>query len=95
LVGGEPGRKLDAGEEAAIIIASEIKAHLLLIDDRAGAAAARRYGFRVAGTIGVLGMAGERGLLNLAKAFDLLKRTNFHFRQEIMDQFLAESKKTL
>jgi len=54
-------RRLDAGEGAAIILAVELHADLLLMGDRDGVIAAR------------------------------LKRTSFHYRQEIMDQFLDES----
>jgi predicted nucleic acid-binding protein len=81
---------LDDGERAAIALAMEIHADLLLIDERRGAKAARGKGFRVAGTLAVLGMAARRDLLNLADAFDRLKRTSFHYSQEILDQFLAE-----
>jgi predicted nucleic acid-binding protein len=84
-------KRLDVGERAAITLAVELHADLLLMDDREGVFAARRKGFRVAGTLGVLSMAARRNLLNLADAFERLKRTNFHFRQEIMDQFLEES----
>jgi predicted nucleic acid-binding protein len=81
---------LDAGEEAAILLALEIHADLLLIDDREGVAAARRRGLKVAGTLGVLGMGASRGLLNLAEAFDRLKQTNFYYRQEMLDQLLKQ-----
>jgi predicted nucleic acid-binding protein len=82
--------RLDAGEGAAIVLAVEFDADMLLMDDREGVIAALRKGFRVAGTLGVLSMASRHGLLNLADAFDRLKRTNFHYRQELMDQFLGE-----
>ena len=38
----------------------------------------------------ILGMAARRGLLSLPDAIDRLKQTSFHYRQEILDQFLAE-----
>lgn len=82
--------RLDAGEEAAIVLAIELRADLLLMDDREGVIAARAKGFRVAGTLGILSMAARRGFLDLADAFERLKGTNFHYRQEIMDQFLSE-----
>ena len=44
------------------------------------------------GTLGVLGLAGNRGLINLAEAFDLIKRTNFRYPQAVMDEFLDEEK---
>ncbi len=46
--------RLDAGEAAAINLAVELHVDLLLMDDREGVMAARRMGFRVAGTLGVL-----------------------------------------
>jgi predicted nucleic acid-binding protein len=83
-------RRLGAGEGAAIILAVELHADLLPMGDREGLIAARSKGFRVAGTLGVLSMAARRDLLNLADAFERLKQTSFHYRQEIMDQFLNE-----
>lgn len=81
---------LDAREKAAIELAMEVQADLLLMDERRGARTARNKGFRVAGTLAILSMAARRDLLSLADAFDRLKRTSFHYRREIMDQFLAE-----
>jgi predicted nucleic acid-binding protein len=81
---------LDAGEGAAIALAIELHADLLLMDDDEGVIAARGKGLVVTGTLGVLSRAAQRHLLNLADAFDRLKRTNFRFRQEIMDKFLKE-----
>jgi len=82
--------ELGAAESAAITLAIEFHADLLLMDDRRGVKAALNKGFRVAGTLGILGMAARHDLLNLAGAFDRLKRTSFHHRQEILDQFLSE-----
>jgi predicted nucleic acid-binding protein len=83
-------RPLDAGERAAIILALSIHADLVLIDERKGTQAAIAHGLDVTGTLGILQRAARRGLLNLADAFDRLKRTNFRYRQEIMDKFLNE-----
>ena len=82
--------KLDAGEEDAIALAVELHADMILMDDRDGVRVARSKGFRVAGTLGILAMASTHGLLNLAEAFDRIKRTSFHYQQHIMDQFLAD-----
>jgi len=83
-------RPLDAGERAAIILALSIHADLVLIDDRKGTQAAIDSGLDVTGTLGILQRAARRGLLNLADAFDRLKRTNFRYRQETMDKLLNE-----
>ena len=83
--------KLDTGEEDAIALAIELHADLILMDDRDGILVARSKGFRVAGTLGILAMAAAHGLLNLAEAFDHIKRTSFYYQQEVMDQFLNEA----
>jgi len=69
---------------------SGLMAELLLMDDDEGVTAARAKGLTVTGRLGVLSRAAQRHLLDLADAFDRVKRTNFRFRQEIMDGFLRE-----
>ncbi len=36
-------------------------------------------------------MAAEHRLINLADAFESIKRTSFHYQQETMDKLLAET----
>jgi predicted nucleic acid-binding protein len=81
---------LDQGERAAIALAVANDADLLLMDDREGVVVARNKGFAVTGTLGVLSLAARRGLVNLSDSFALLKRTNFRYRQGILDEILAE-----
>ena len=64
---------------------------LLVMDDRRGVIAALERGLNVTGTLGLLARAAKHGILNLAEAFDKLKRTNFRYRQEIMDALLNEA----
>ena len=66
----------------------------ILMDYRDGILVARSKGFRVSGTLGILAMAAAHGLLSLAEAFDRIKRTSFYYRQEVMDQFLADASRT-
>ena len=61
----------------------------MLIDDREGAAVARRMGFAVTGTLGILDLAAYRGLLRLNDVLDRLKTTSFRCRPEIIDALLA------
>jgi len=82
--------ELGEGEAAAIALAVELRAELLLMDDRRGVSIALRKGLTVTGTMGLLARAARRGMLDLADAFERLKRTNFRYRQDIMDALLAE-----
>jgi predicted nucleic acid-binding protein len=83
-------RVLDEGESAAIALAGAIGADLILMDDRDGVAYARAEGFAVTGTLGVLDLAAQRGLINLAQAFTRLKATSFRYRQGLLDALLAQ-----
>jgi hypothetical protein len=47
-------------------------------------------GFDVVGTLGILRLAAQRGLIDLADSFARLIRTNFRYRQDILDAMLAE-----
>ncbi len=81
---------LGDGERAAITLALSLHADLILIDERKGTAVALGKGFDVTGTLGVLGLAARRGFVDLADSFARLKRTNFRYRQEIMDKLLSQ-----
>jgi predicted nucleic acid-binding protein len=82
---------LDDGEKAALRLASSLAADLVLMDDRAGVTITRKKGFRVAGTLRVLELGARRGLLDLADAFERIKRTAFRYRQQTMDVLIAEA----
>jgi predicted nucleic acid-binding protein len=69
--------KLGDGERAVIVMAMNVHADLVLMDDRAATAIALQAGFAVTGTLGVLVRAARRGLIDLEDAFARLKATNF------------------
>jgi len=81
---------LDPGERAALALAIERQPDLVLIDDRAGVAAALAQGFVVTGTLGLLVRAARRGLLDLPAALDNLGRTNFRWTSALRARVLAE-----
>jgi predicted nucleic acid-binding protein len=80
---------LDDGERAAIELAVRIGAELLLIDDRDGVAVARRMGFAVTGTVGILDLAARRRLIRLKDAVERLKVTSFRCHPAVLDALLA------
>ncbi|QEG35976.1 DUF3368 domain-containing protein [Bythopirellula goksoeyrii] len=69
---------LDSGEAAAIALARDLQATVLLIDERTAVRFARSQGFLVTGILGVLVDAANSGLVSLADAFAALEQTNFH-----------------
>ena len=83
---------LDSGERAAIVLAESIRADLLLIDDRAGAILAQQRGLAVTGTLGVLDLASQAGLLHLQEAFTRLQKTNFRYPPSLLEVLLNEEK---
>lgn len=88
--------ELDEGERAAIQLALELQATLVLIDDRAGVVAAKRKGLLVTGTLGVLDLAAEHGLIDIGPVIQRLTATNFRYPQALIDRFLEahQSKRT-
>jgi predicted nucleic acid-binding protein len=80
------------GEAAAIALAAMLKADLLLIDDRKGIRAARKQGLRVTGTLGVLDIAAERGLVDFAQAIRALEHTSFRRPEALLETLVAKHK---
>lgn len=78
-------RDLGAGEAEAIVLAREVGADLLLMDERLGREAAKRLGLRVTGLVGVLIEATERGLLPDAAAVveELHRQAGFWLSEDL------------
>jgi predicted nucleic acid-binding protein len=83
--------ELDAGEFDAILLAQELGASELILDDMDGRKEAERRHIHFVGTIGILQAAAKRKLLNLKNALTSLRATNFYIAQELIDRLLAEA----
>lgn len=76
--------ELDLGERAAIALAESLHAGLLLIDEAAGRAEARRRHLRVTGTLGVLRAGAERGLVDVPDLLARLRMTSFYLDETLV-----------
>ncbi|MDY6781027.1 MAG: DUF3368 domain-containing protein [Cyanobacteriota bacterium] len=86
----ERDRHLDAGEANAIVLALELKATQLLIDERLGRSEAKRLGLRITGILGVLLAAKRQGLIeNVRPILDrLIGEANFWMSNRLYDETL-------
>ncbi len=80
--------KLDSGESAAISLAVQLRA-ILLIDEREGRRIAAEHGIIVIGAIGILETAALRGLIaDLAIVHDQIRKQRFHVAESVLEMSL-------
>jgi predicted nucleic acid-binding protein len=84
---------LDEGETAAIALAESLDADMLLIDERNGYRVARQKGLRVTGTLGLLDLAAERGLIDFEQAIGALENTTFRRPEALLHALLLKHQK--
>lgn len=84
--------ELDLGEAAAIALATERRADLLLMDELRGRRVAKRFGISTLGLLGVLRLAKREGLvLAIAPLLDKLEtQAGFWVGGELRDRVLRE-----
>lgn len=77
--------EIDLGEAEAILLAQQLKADLLLMDERHGRAIAVNYGLRVTGLLGVLLQAKRNGLIPAVKPLmdQLVEMANFRISNQL------------
>ena len=81
---------LGPGESDALALALEIKADLVIIDERAARRLAVRLGLQITGTAGVLLRAKEMGLIPAVRPLlDARLRFDFHLSPDIRARVLA------
>lgn len=81
--------QLGHGETEAISLAIEKQVSIVLMDERRGRAAAEARGLLPIGTLNILDLADERGLLDGVTALNDIKRTTFRADGELLDRFEA------
>ncbi|MGG6270263.1 DUF3368 domain-containing protein [Leptolyngbya sp. AN03gr2] len=83
--------ELDRGEQAAILLAEELEATLVLIDERKGRSISRSRGLRITGLLGVLDDAATLKLIDLPTTIAKLQTTNFHVSSRLIKALLNKN----
>jgi predicted nucleic acid-binding protein len=82
---------IDAGERAAISLARELKADILLIDERTGREAAIARNIRTLRTTALLLDAAKAGVVSdLRAAYEKLAATNFRVNRKTLEELLTQ-----
>ena len=75
------------------MLAEEVHAEALLVDDWAARQEAARRSLLVIGTLRILSSAAEKGMVNLPAAIARLRTTNFRASGELIQAVLDEDTK--
>jgi predicted nucleic acid-binding protein len=76
---------LDRGEAEVLALAEELESRLIVLDEKKARRYAERLGLRKTGTLGILLLAKERGLINsLQPWLERLRRAGLHVTDDLI-----------
>lgn len=85
-------KTLDSGEAEAIVLSQELKADVLLMDEKKGRLIAQKMGLKVVGLIGILVHAKRTGHIKALEPVlnDLIEKANFYVHPSLLKKILGE-----
>ncbi len=83
-------KRLHPGEHAAIKLALQLDADLVLLDEKIARSIARGRGLRVTGLLGILKESENRRLVDLRSALEALSLTTFRAAPRLLRSLLEE-----
>lgn len=82
---------LDRGEAEAIVLAKEVEADYLLVDERKARRTAKNSGLKIMGTLGVVALGVKKGLLpGVDPILDSLEQNGFRFTERVRKKIKEE-----
>ncbi|KKJ00018.1 DUF3368 domain-containing protein [Prochlorothrix hollandica] len=81
---------LDPGETEAILLAQDMQANLVLLDDLRAREIAQSQGLSVTGTLGLLDRAASQQLIDLPSVIEKLQKTSFWVSDRLLQQLLQK-----
>jgi predicted nucleic acid-binding protein len=81
-------QSLDLGEKEAIVLAEQLDADLIVLDDLLARQIARSRNLRIIGLLGILEVAANRGLIDLPSAIARLQQTTFRASSRLLQSLL-------
>lgn len=84
---------LDEGEAAVIALALFLEVDIVLIDERKAVKIARSKGLRVTGTLGLLELAAQTGLVDFTQAVERLRLTTFRSPEALVEAMLTKRRR--
>jgi len=84
-------KELNKGEAETIVLAKELNASLVLMDERIPREMLELLGFSITGTVGILIRAGKEGLINIKESLDELRGKGFWLSDEVYMRTLRMS----
>ena len=89
------GSNLETGESEAICLYEEIEADLLIIDDLEGRKVSERLGAMTTGTLGILILAKERGIIkNIKPVLKEIMKAGFRISEDLYNEALSMAKES-
>lgn len=82
--------KLDLGEREEILLAEQMNAELVILDDKAARRIARERALKIIKILGILKDAGKAGLVDLQATFKRLQEVGFWVAPSLLKQLLRE-----
>jgi predicted nucleic acid-binding protein len=81
---------LDLGEAEAIVLANELHADWILMDETRGRNIAKLHGLHIVGLLGILLLAKEKGFVSVIKPLldDLINKAKFRVSEDLYQKII-------